>query len=91
MTAESQKATRQPQLRKASSDSVAVRTSSTTVASRLPAGTPACGQLAQKPRDLLGLCSATNSTPFTADREALDETERHEEGGGPVADLVERR
>src|SRR3546814_8518453 len=62
MTTDSQKPTRQPQARKASSDRVTERTSSTTVASRLPSGTPACGKLPQKARLLFGLCSVTSST-----------------------------
>jgi hypothetical protein len=62
MTAESQNATRQPQLRNASSERVEDSTNSTRVARRLPTGTAACGQLAQKPRDFAGLCSATSST-----------------------------
>ena len=62
MTIESQKPTRQPQERKASSERVKDRVSSTTVASRLPSGTAACGQLDQKPRSLLGECSATSRT-----------------------------
>src|SRR3546814_20412320 len=62
MTTDSQKPTRQPQARKASSDRVTERTSSTTVASRLPSGPHDCGNLPQKARLLFGLCPVTSST-----------------------------
>ncbi len=80
--------------RNCSSVSVRERVSSTTVASRLPAGTAACGQLAQNPRCLSGECSATRSTapphsPPTAkpwkNRRTMSRM------GASVADLVERR
>ena len=60
ITTDSQKPTRQPQSRKASSLSRADRASMTTVASRLPIGTAAWGKLPQKARDRFGLCSVTS-------------------------------
>ncbi|CPU64017.1 Uncharacterised protein [Mycobacteroides abscessus] len=62
MITDSQKPTRQPQAMNAESESVQDKVSSTRVASRLPNGTAACGQLAQNPRCESGECSATNST-----------------------------
>jgi len=58
-----------------------------------PPGTPACGQLAQKLRALAGAVlgdQQNGAAPLTADGEALDEAQRHQQSGGPVPDLSER-
>ena len=61
-TAESRNGIRQPQAAKASSDWNAASSARTPVASRLPAGAPACGQEAQKPRCSGLPCSETIRT-----------------------------
>ena len=61
-TAESRKATRHPQPRKSASLRVAAITAITPAASRLPAGTPTCGQPAQVPRRLASPNSPAIST-----------------------------
>jgi hypothetical protein len=53
---------RQPQALNASSDCTVARSHSTAVARRLPSGTPAWGQLDQKPRCSSVPCSATMRT-----------------------------
>jgi hypothetical protein len=61
-TADSRNGMRQPQEANASSDWKAASSARTPVASRLPAGAPACGHEAQKPR-FSGLpCSETIRT-----------------------------
>ena len=60
--AESRNGTRQPQARKSASLWRPAISASTPAASRLPAATPACGQLAQKPRRAASPCSAAIST-----------------------------
>ena len=77
-----------------SSDSVAVSTSSTTVASMLPTGTAACGQLAQNARLWFGLCSATSRTaPPHSPPTAKPWMNRNttSSAGAQYADLPERR
>ena len=61
-TTESRNGTRQPQARKSASFCTPAISASTPAASRLPAATPACGQLAQKPRRAASPCSAAIST-----------------------------
>lgn len=53
---------RQPQEVKAASDSTAVSSDSTPVASNCPAGAPVCGHEAQNPRRRASPCSDTSST-----------------------------
>ncbi len=53
---------RQPQAPKAASDSTAVSSDSTPVASNCPAGAPVCGHEAQNPRRRASPCSDTSST-----------------------------
>lgn len=53
---------RQPHASNAESAMVAASTARTAVASRLPQGTPACGQDAQNPRHRGWPCSETSST-----------------------------
>ena len=59
---DSRNATRQPHDRNASSDSTTLSRASTPAASRLPTGTPTCGQLALSPRLSGAPCSSDIST-----------------------------
>jgi hypothetical protein len=61
-TAESRNGIRQPQARKSASLCTTAITASRPLAISWPAGAPACGQLAQKPRRAGSPCSETIST-----------------------------
>ncbi len=61
-TPDSRNGIRQPQAPNADSDSTAVSSASTPVASNCPAGAPVCGHDAQKPRRRASPCSDTSST-----------------------------
>ncbi|OLT47869.1 hypothetical protein BJF85_14720 [Saccharomonospora sp. CUA-673] len=61
-TPDSRNGMRQPHASNAASVCTAASTASTAVASRLPAGTPACGHDAQNPRRRSSPCSDTIST-----------------------------
>ena len=61
-TPDSRNGIRQPQLPNAASDSTAVSSDSTPVASSCPAGAPVCGHEAQNPRRRASPCSDTSST-----------------------------
>ena len=88
-SAESRNGTRQPQAMKSASLWKPAISARIPADSRLPSGTPACGQLAQKPRRF-GIAifgrHQHRAAPLAADREALDDAEHDEPDRRPHAD-----
>ena len=88
-TAESRKGIRQPQSRKASSGWNRASSARTPVASRLPAGAPAVGpKCLEAPVLRLAVLGDDQhrSAPLAAEREALDQTQDHQQDRGQDAD-----